>query len=294
MTLTNSKSWLSQAQAGRFALGAFNANNMEQVQAIVLAAQAEQAPVIIQFSHRALAYAGGGRSTLGLRYFAELGRIAAESVQVPVVLHLDHGSEAEVLQAAALGFTSAMFDGGELPFEENVQVTRSLCEAAHAAGMTLEAEIGEVARLNPGGAPADDGELTDPVLAAEFAKRTGVDALAIALGSIHGGKKKDIELDLVRLCTIRSLVSLPLVLHGSSGVTDANIRQGIELGLCKVNVATQLNQAFTAAVRTRLAEKPDEVDPRPYLRLATAQMQAVVQERLRFFGVSQKAAGYSN
>lgn len=294
MTLCSSKKWLCLAQSGRFALGAFNANTLEQIQAIVLAAEEEQAPVIIQISHRALLYAGCGSSGLGLRYFSEMGRIAAESVSIPVVLHLDHGNETEVLQAASLGFTSSMFDGGELSFEDNVQVTRTLCQAAHDAGMTFEAELGEVMRLGTANirGTTDREELTDPDQAAEFVERTGVDALAISIGSIHGGKNKCFELDLDRLRAIQTLVSTPLVLHGSSGVLDENIRQGIELGLCKINVATQLNKAFSRAIRKHLSEDPTEVDPRGYLQLARRQMQSAVQERIQFFGASRQAVGY--
>lgn len=289
MTLVNPLPWLLCAQRDHFAIGAFNANTLEQVQAIALAAEEERAPVIIQVSHRALEYVGRGNPTLGLRYMARAGMVAADSVTVPVGLHLDHAPEAQVLQALALGFTSVMFDGGGLPFGENVRVTRELCASAHALRITVEAELGQVPRADRTGLVAVNN-LTDPDSAADLARATGVDALAIAIGSVHAVKRKNVRLDLERLQAIHARVQVPLVLHGSSGVADEDIAAGIALGLCKVNVATQLNQAFTAAVRKTLEEAPDEVDPRRYLEPARAAVVERVRERLRFFGSAGKAA----
>jgi fructose-bisphosphate aldolase class II len=288
MPLQNLKPWIMRAQREQYAIGAFNANTMEQIQAIVLAAQAENAPVIIQVSHRALQYVGSGNEILGLRYMAEIGSVAAQSVSVPVALHLDHAKEDEVLQAIGLGFTSVMFDGGDKPLQENIKTTKRLCEIAHSVGVLMEAELGEVPRADSSGtAPAS--ELTRVEEASDFVNATGIDILAIAVGSVHGVKQKHVELDLEHLKTIRAAVDIPLVLHGSSGVTDACIAEGIRLGLCKVNVATQLNQAFTRAVRARLADDPNEVDPRRYLNLGREAMVEQVRERIRFVGASGKA-----
>lgn len=290
MTLTSSIPWLKKARAGGFALGAFNANSMEQMQAIAMAAQAEQAPVVIQISGNAAEHMGAGSRLLGLRLAAAMGRVVAESVDVPVVLHLDHGREDEVLQALALGFTSVMFEGSDLPFEENIARTRALRDAAHACGAAFEAELGEVPRAGLQGAP--EGELTDPALVAEFAERALPDALAISIGSVHALKRKEVTLDFALLDRIRAAVDIPLVLHGSSGVLDESICEGIRRGLCKVNVATQLNGAFTRAIRGVLAERPDEVDPRKYLGPARLAMVEQVRERMRLFGVSGLAAGW--
>ena len=289
MTLQNVFPWILRAQKEGWALGAFNANTMEQMQAIVLAAQAENAPAIIQVSHRALTYIGNGNETLGLKYIAALGKVAAESVSVPIALHLDHGTESEVLQAIALGFTSVMFDGDGLSFEENTSITKRLCGMAHAIGICMEAEVGEV--------PKPDGKdyngaaivLTQPEEAAQFASVTGIDTLAVALGSVHGLKTKQISLDLARLEAIRNRVSIPLVLHGSSGVSDKDIKQGISMGLCKVNVATQLAQAFTDAIRGVLNKDSQLVDPRKYLVAGRNAQMDIVRERIRFFGSSGKA-----
>ena len=289
MTLQNVLPWIRQAYQEGYAIAAFNANTMEQMQAIVLAAQAENAPVIIQVSHRALQYVGSGSEIRGLQYMAALGRVAAASVNVPVSLHLDHANENEVLQAIALGFTSVMFDGDYLPLAENIATTKRLCEIAHDAGVCMEAEIGEVPK--PDGASYDPNEiaLTAPDEAETFVQATGVDILAIALGSVHGLKDKSVSLDLERLKAIRARVETPLVLHGSSGVNNEDIAQGIRHGLAKINIATQLSKAFTGAVRDVLAADGELVDPRKYLGPGRAAQVKVVRERIRFVGAAGKA-----
>lgn len=289
MTLRNVLPWVQAAYRSGYAIGAFNANTMEQMQAIVLAAQAESAPVIIQVSHRALHYVGHGNTIHGLQTMAALGKVAAAGVDVPVSLHLDHANEEEVLGAIALGYTSVMYDGGDLPFEANVAATSRLAEIARSAGVCMEAEIGEVPK--PDGAAYDPAglNLTAPEEAQTFVDKTGVDLLAIALGSVHGLKDKAVSLDLERLQAIRAAVHVPLVLHGSSGVTDDHIAQGIKGGLAKVNVATQMNKAFTDAARAALTSDETLVDPRKYLGPAREAQTAAVRERIRFFGASGKA-----
>lgn len=289
MTLQNVLPWILRAQQEGWAVGAFNANTLEQMQAIVLAAEAEEAPAIIQVSHRALTYLGSDNEIQGLKYAAAMGKIAAESVTVPIALHLDHGTEAEVLQAIALGFTSVMFDGDGLSLEENILMTKRLCEVAHSLGICMEAEIGEVPK--PDGKEFDESSirLTQPDEAAQLVRATGIDTLAVALGSVHGLKTKQISLNLECLAQIRSRVSIPLVLHGSSGVADHDIKQGIATGLSKVNVATQLAQAFTGAVRNVLNRDDELVDPRKYLVAGRNAQIDAVRERIRFFGASGKA-----
>lgn len=289
MTLQNVLPWILRAQCEGWAVGAFNANTLEQVQAVVLAAQVENAPAIIQISHRALAYIGSGNEIQGLKYIAAIGKIAAESVTVPLALHLDHGTESEVLQAIALGFTSVMFDGDGLSFDDNISITKRLCETAHSVGVCMEAEVGEVPK--PDGKEYDEAAiaLTQPDEAVQFAEATGVDTLAVALGSVHGLKTKTISLDLDRLTAIRSRVSIPLVLHGSSGVSDRDIKKGVALGLCKVNVATQLSQAFTGAIRDVLNKDSELVDPRKYLVAGRKAQMEIVRERIQFLGASGKA-----
>ncbi len=289
MSLENLQPYILRAQRSGFAIGAFNANTLEQAQAIVLAAQAENAPVLIQVSHRALQYIGGGSTTLGLQYFAAFGKIAAQSVQVPIALHLDHGTEAEVMQAIALGFTSVMFDGGDLSFAENIAVTQRLRALAHENHVALEAEVSAVPKPDSSGNLDHAVEITEVADAVEFVRATQVDNLAIALGSVHAGKSKTVALDLDRLREIRAAVETPLVLHGSSGVLDEHIAQSIPLGIAKVNVATQLNQAFTQGVCEILQADARETDPRKYLGPARAAMLERVRERIRFFGASNQA-----
>ena len=289
MTLTNVLPWLQRGQREGFAVGAYNANNLEQIQAIVAAAQAEHAPAIIQISQRALIYFGSGDARLGLKFVVSLAQIAADAVAAPVSLHLDHAPETVVRQAIAAGFTSVMFDAGEMPLEENIAITGALCELAHARGICMEAEVGEVPRANSLGEFVPASEFTDPEQAAVFAAATCVDVLAIAIGSVHAVREKNVQLDLERLRQIRERVALPLVLHGSSGVTDASIAAGIRLGLSKVNIATQLNQAFTDTIRQTLAHKPTEIDPRQYLGAARQAHMQAIQERMRFLGASGKA-----
>ena len=288
MSLARLTPWLQRAQAEKFAIGAFNVNTLEQAQAIVAAAEAEQAPAILQVSHNALLYMGSGNNLLGLRYIAAIGREAANMVTVPIILHLDHGTYDEVIAAANLGFTSVMFDGGDLPYAENIAQTQRLRQITAQLNVNLEAELGEVPK--PGGSQSEEkGALTDPAEVAEFVAQTQIDSLAIALGSAHGGRRKETSLDIERLKAIRAVTATPLVLHGSSGVVDKDVLLGIELGLCKVNVATQLNQAFTQTIRRKLAEQESMVDPRPYLKEARIHMQAEVQKRMRLFGTSGKA-----
>lgn len=286
MTLINPKSLIQQAQREHFAIGAFNINTLEQLQAIVLAAEAESAPAIVQVSHRALQYLGSGDEMLGLKYVAAMGRVAAESVAAPIALHVDHATHDEVLAAFDLGYTSVMFDGSLLPYDENVETTRRLSEVAHRVGVCIEAELGEVPKPGVVSEHPDDIEaLTDPDEAVEFVAATGIDTLAVALGSVHAVTDKHVMLDLEQLSRIRAKVDLPLVLHGSSGVTDAYIAEGIRLGLSKINVATQLNKVFMDAGRAALADHPGVVDPRKMLGPARSAMVTAVRERIRFFSM---------
>lgn len=289
MTLLNVLPWLQRGQLEGYAVGAYNANNLEQIQAIVAAAEAEQAPAIIQISHRALKYFGSGDVQLGLEFVVSAVQVAAGHVKAPISLHLDHAPAEVVRQAIAAGFTSVMFDGGDLPLQENIAQTRALRQLAHERGVCIEAEVGEVPRADSQGQFAPAGEFTDPEQALEFVTATGIDVLAIAIGSVHAVRDKRVVLNLDRLRAIRQRVDIPLVLHGSSGVADEHIAEGIRLGLSKVNIATQLNQAFTQALRQALANDPDLIDPRLYLGPARQAQTRAIQERMRFLGASGKA-----
>ncbi|MBI2874956.1 MAG: class II fructose-1,6-bisphosphate aldolase [Firmicutes bacterium] len=284
MPLETSHEILSRARDRGYAVGAFNANNLEMVQAIVEAAELERAPVILQVSQGAIKYAG-------LNHTAGMVKTAAEAAGVPVVLHLDHGLDFEQeVRCLRAGFTSLMFDGSSLSFEENVSLTRKVVEMAHAVGIPVEAELGRV-----GGTEDDLGEddlqalMTDPEEAVRFVELTEVDSLAVSVGTVHRMKTRAAVLDLQRLEAIRKLVSVPLVLHGASGVPDDGVRAAVQRGIAKINIATELNKAFTGAMKAAGEAKPGEVDPRRILSEARTATRETVREKIRLFGSSGKA-----
>jgi fructose-bisphosphate aldolase class II len=278
------KELMDKAEAGKYAVGAFNCNNMEIVQAIIQAAEAEKSPVIVQASQGAIKYAG-------LSYIVAMTRLAAEEASVPVCLHLDHGTSFDqVMQCIRQGFSSVMIDGSKLELEENIKLTNRVLDVARAVGVSVEAELGKI-----GGTEDDitvnewEASMTDPEEAKTFVEQTGVDALAVAIGTAHGQYKGTPKLDFDRLAKIRNLVSVPIVLHGSSGVPDDAIRQAVELGVRKINIDTNIREAFVKGVNQALAQNPDEIDPRKILGPAKEQMTAIIREKIRLFGSSGKA-----
>ncbi|HHV64437.1 MAG TPA: class II fructose-1,6-bisphosphate aldolase [Peptococcaceae bacterium] len=284
MSFVSIKELLQKAQQGRYAVGAFNCNNMEIVQAIVAAAEAEKAPVIIQASQGAIKYAG-------LNYIVALTKVAAASVKVPVALHLDHGTSFEqCVQCMANGFSSVMIDGSKLPLAENIALTKKVLEVARPLGISVEGELGKI-----GGTEDDisvsekEAFFTDPDEAERFCRETGVDALAVAIGTAHGQYKGVPKLDFDRLREIVKKVSTPIVLHGSSGVPDDAIREAIQLGVAKVNIDTNIREAFTAAARQVLAANSKEIDPRKVLGPAREAAIEIIREKIRVFGSSGKA-----
>jgi len=282
--MVTGKAILEYAREAHFAVGAFNADNMEVVQAIVAVAEEERAPVILQVSPSTLRYAG-------LAMAAGLVKIAAAQVDVPVVLHLDHGSGLEQnVRGLRGGFTSLMFDGSRLPYEENVAQTTWIVRVAHAVGIPVEAELGRV--LQDGAAPQDVmATMTDPEQALDFVQRTGCDSLAVAVGSVHEMRARQAELDIDRVRAIGQKAAVPLVLHGGSGIRDESVRAAIENGVCKVNVGTYLKQGFVAAMRAALAAMPEEVDLRKFLAPAREAVKGRVREKIRLFGSSGRAGG---
>ncbi len=263
-------------------MGAFNANNMEIVQAIAMAAEKEQAPVIMQASQGAIKYAG-------LEYIIGLVKIAAESTRVPIALHLDHGTSFDqVVRCIRGGFSSVMFDGSQLSLEENIRITNKVLDMARPIGVSVEAELGKI-----GGTEDDisvkESLYTEPHEAEVFVKETGVDALAIAIGTAHGQYKGEPKLDFERLEKIRKLVNIPIVLHGSSGVPDAAITKAISLGIRKVNIDTNIREAFVARVKQELDKNPSEIDPRKLLGPGRDAAVELIREKIRLFGSSGKA-----
>ncbi len=278
MPLVTSQALFARAMKDRFAIGAFNANNMEQIQAIVETAQEERAPVILQVSQGAIRYCG-------LSMAAGMVKIAASLVDVPVVLHLDHGTDFEQnVRCLREGFTSLMFDGSKLSFDDNVAVTSQVTTIAHACGIPVEAELGKVLQAKDNVTAAEvKAAMTDPDEAKKFLELTRADSLAVAVGSVHAMEAQAAELDLQRIAEIRDTTGAPLVLHGSSGVTDASLVGAIENGVVKINVATFLNQGFVAGIKQGVAESPDNVDPRKWLTIGRDLVKERVREKIRLF-----------
>jgi fructose-bisphosphate aldolase class II len=260
------------ARAGRGAC-AFNVIQLEHAEAIVAGAEAAAAPVILQVSENTVRYHGA---------LAPIGGTAlalARAAAVPVAVHLDHATDRGLVrEAVGLGFGSVMYDASALPYDDNVAATTEVTEECHRAGAWVEAELGEIGGKDGVHAP---GARTDPAEAAKYVAATGVDALAVAVGTSHAMLTRDARLDLRLISEIHAAVPVPLVLHGSSGVPDADLAEAIRAGMTKINIATHLNKAFTAAVRRALAGDPAAVDPRAYLGRGRDAVAAEVTHLLR-------------
>lgn len=284
MPLVSVTELLLKADRDGYAVGAFNANNMEIVQAILKAAEIEKAPVIMQASQGAISYAG-------LNFITGMVRIAADSSPVPVALHLDHGTDFDqVLACIEGGFTSVMYDGSKLPLEENIALTKKVISIAGPAGVSVEAELGKIGGTEDHVHVSEkEARYTDPEEARYFVEKTGVESLAIAIGTAHGQYKGEPKLDFERLAEIRSLVNIPIVLHGSSGVPDEAIRQAISMGVRKVNIDTNIREAFVGAMRKVITDNPNEIDPRKILGPARDATIEIIREKIRLFGSTGRA-----
>lgn len=282
MPLVTSEQMLLNAQKGHYAVGAFNVENMEMVKAVIAAAEELHAPVILQTTPSTVKY-----GTLETYY----GMVAAEAkkASVPVCLHLDHGSSfAIACQAMQAGYTSVMIDGSHEDFEGNIAVTKAVADVAKALGIPVEAELGKV------GGKEDDLEAeadtnTDPAEAKELVERTGVTSLAIAIGTAHGFYAGTPVLDKERVSQIREVISVPLVLHGASGLSDEDVKECVERGMCKVNFATELRVAYTDAVKELLKEEPDTFDPKKLGNVGMNAVKELVMNRMKVCGCDGKA-----
>jgi len=298
---------LQKAKRGNYAVGAFNVNNLEMIQAIMAAAEAEKSPVILSTSEGAIDYAG-------MDELGTLVHLAADRSKLPVVFHLDHGKDVKLVERAIKSgwYTSVMFDGSALPYKENLKTTKRLVDMAHKRGISVEAELGAIAGIEDFvSVEARDAHFTSPEQAVEFVTRTGCDALAIAIGTSHGAYKfkKESNLDFKRLKEIKSKIKVPLVLHGASGipadvkkicidygckiedamgVSDTNIRKAVKLGINKINIDSDLRIAFDAGVRKFLAENPEVIDPRKILGPAKDLITHVVRQKMKMFGSTRK------
>ncbi len=283
MALVTSKELLLKAQEGRYAVGAFNVENMEMVQAVVAAAEELDSPVIIQTTPSTVKYAD-------LDYFYANAKVASEKAGVPVVIHLDHGNSYELaMQAFRVGYTSIMIDGSHDSFQKNIAVTKKVADACHPAGIPVEAELGKVGGKEDDLNGGDGSPYTVPEEAAEFIKATGIDFLAVAIGTAHGIYKGTPKLDVNRLSEIRRMVSVPLVLHGTSGVPDDTVKECIKRGICKVNYATDLRIAFTKGVREVLTAAPETIDPKKYNAAGREQVKQYVMSKIGVCGSAGKA-----
>jgi len=306
MLVTN-KDLMIPARRSGYGVGAFNVNNLEAVLSVVEAAVEEKSPAIVAVTPSAIKYAG-------LPYISKIVRTAAELASVPLSLHLDHGEDFETAsKCVGAGFTSVMIDGSHLKFEDNIVLTKRVVDVAHPKGVSVEAELGRLAGVEESTVEEKDAILTDPAVAKDFVERTGVDTLAVAIGTSHGAYKFKAEpkLDFERLKLISKNVSLPLVLHGASsvpawiiekaakygaelggakGIPEENIQKAISLGIAKINIDTDLRLAWTATVREVLANSPKEFDPRKILGPAKEAMKQVVKGKMKLFGSTGKAA----
>ncbi len=282
MSFVTSEKMLLDAQKGGYAVGAFNVENMEMVMAVIAAAEELRAPLMMQTTPSTIKYAG-------LDMYLANVKTAAEKASVPVCLHLDHGDSFDLaMRALRVGYTSIMIDGSHNVFEENIAVTKAVADACRPSGIPVEAELGKV------GGKEDDleggnGGYTDPQEAKEFVERTGVGSLAVAIGTAHGVYKGVPKLDLDRLAEIRKVVSIPLVLHGASGLSEEAVVESIKRGICKVNFATELRIAYTDGVKEFLAANPDAFDPKKYGKVAMEKVKEVVKLRMTMCGCVGKA-----
>ena len=285
MSLVTMKEMLNKAKAEGYAVGQFNINNLEFTQAILQAAKEEKSPVILGVSEGAGKYMGGYIAVVKMIE----GLLESYKITVPVAIHLDHGSTFENCKSAIdAGFTSVMIDASHHPFEENVAITSKVVEYAHAKGVSVEAELGTV-----GG--QEDDVVADGVIYAdakeceELVKRTGIDFLAPALGSVHGPYKGEPNLGFVEMEEISNLTGIPLVLHGGSGIPTKDIQKALSLGTAKINVNTENQMASAKTVREVLAANPDMYDPRKYLGPARDAIKETVISKIREFGSLNKA-----
>lgn len=250
--LANTIDVLKNAQSGNYAVAAFNVYNLETVQAAISVAEKENQPVIIALGERYF-------PTVNVEGFAAMVKAMAEKVSVPVALHLDHAYEKEsIIRAIRCGFTSVMFDGSAYDLEENMRRTKEIVEIAHMAGVSVEAEIGSLARGAFSDEEEGDGTLTDPQSAKEFVAETGVDFLAAAIGTVHGMYKGEPKVDLDLLESIRQAVDVPLVLHGGSGTPDEIIKKAVQSGICKINVNTEVSMAAVSHLQNYFEKKQME------------------------------------
>ncbi|SDK19947.1 tagatose 1,6-diphosphate aldolase GatY/KbaY [Paenibacillus sp. ov031] len=284
MPLISSTEMLQTARRDQYAIAAFNVHTLEMLQAVVEAAVETESPLIIQTTV-------GTVNHLGPDYIAHAAKTAADLTDIPIALHLDHCTDfSTIIRCIRAGYTSVMIDASMYPFEENVNLTRKVMEVAQASGVNVEAELGKV------GGVEDDivveeqhASLADPEDCVQFVERTGVTTLAPAIGTAHGIYKGQPNIDFERIETIANRVSVPLVLHGGSGIPAEQIHRAVALGMSKVNIATELRIAFSEAIKDVFLIHPEENDPRKYMAPAKGAVKRLAMEKIRLCGSTGKA-----
>ncbi|WP_028560257.1 class II fructose-1,6-bisphosphate aldolase [Paenibacillus pinihumi] len=284
MPLVSMNEFLPKAKANKFAVGQFNMNNLEFAQAIVDAAIEENAPIIYGVSEGALKY-------MGIEYTVAIAEAAAKKSGLPIALHLDHGSSFEIaMKCIRAGFSSVMFDGSHYSLEDNIRLTKEVVRAARAMGVSVEGELGTIGGVEDDiSVDEEHASLAKPEEAIRFYEETGVDCLAIAVGTAHGMYKGEPKIHYDIIQKVVDAIPVPVVLHGGSGVPDEAIRLSIQAGVGKINVNTENQVACTNTIREVLAANPSAYDPRKYLTPAREAMKAVVKEKIRLFGSSNQA-----
>ena len=281
--LVTAKEMLQKAREDKYAIGAFNVENMEMVMAVLAAAEAKNSPVIMQTTPGTIKYAG-------VDYYYANVAAAAKRSSVPVVMHLDHGDSFQRAMAAyRAGYTSIMIDGSKLPFEENIDLTKRVVDACHPGDVYVEGELGKVGGKEDDLEGDDDNPYTDPEEAKIFVEKTGVDYLAIGVGTAHGVYKGIPKVNTDLIATIHDMVDVPLVLHGTSGVPDEQVITAVKNGICKVNYATDLRIAFTRGAKEFMAEHPEAFDPKKYSKQGMVEVQKYVEQKIEVCGSVGKA-----
>jgi len=284
MNLRPMKNLLQKAHKNNYAVGAFNINNMEFLQAFVAGAEKMNAPLILQVSERIIPY-------IGMENVSRMTEAIIKDVSIPVALHLDHGSKfTSIMEAIRVGFSSVMIDGSTKEFKENIELTKKVVEAAHSVGVSVEAELGTIAGTEDGHTIEEKNAMyTDPEKAQEFVEKTGIDALAVAIGTAHGVYKGKPELDFERLKKIKKLIDMPIVLHGASGVSDEDLMTAVKYGVNKVNFNTDFQQAFSKRVKEIFADDPEIYDPHLYCGPGRDAIIEKVREKIKILGSNNKA-----
>lgn len=282
MAFVTSEEMLRKADSEGYAVGAFNVENMEMVMAVIKACEELKAPAILQTTPSTVKYAG-------LEMYHANVAAAASAASVPIALHLDHGNSFELaMQALRVGYTSIMIDGSKLDFEENIALSKRVADACRPSGIPVEAELGKVGGKEDD-MSCDDPGYTDPDDAVRFVAETGVTSLAVAIGTAHGIYKGEPKLDVERLSEIRKVVSIPLVLHGASGVPDEAVKDCIRRGISKVNFATELRIAFSDGIKEYMKGDPDVFDPKKYCAVGMQKVTDLVKAKIRVCGSDGRA-----